>query len=136
MDAPHYPEGGGNPSGGPSLTASDPAERWFEVARSEDVGPKPVAVQGLGRDLVCYRGWSGRLHVVDGLCPHMGVSFAGHGVVYGESISCRFHGWNWDGEGRHVRMTLAGRAMAMFDLRSYPVQEVDGRVLIRLPLDG
>ena len=109
--------------------------RWIEIARSEVVGSKPVALPGLCRDLVCYRGWSGQVYVVDGLCPHMGVSLARHGIVYGERISCRFHGWTWDGDGRHVRMTLEGRAMAMFDLGSYPVREVDGRVWGRIPED-
>ena len=28
----------------------------------------------------------------------MRVSFAGHGVVEGEGITCRFHGWAGDGE--------------------------------------
>lgn len=112
--------------------ASDPAQGWFEAVRSEEVGSKPVAVPGLCRDLVCYRGWSGRVHVVDGVCPHMGVSLARHGIVDGEGICCRFHGWTWDGDGCHVRMSWQGRAMAMFNLRSYPVREVDGRVWIRL----
>ena len=116
--------------------AGDPAKGWFEAVRSEDVGAKPVAVHGVCRDLVCYRGWSGRVHVVDGRCPHMGVSFARQGIVDGEGLCCRFHGWTWDGAGRHVRMSWRGRAMAMFDLRSYPVREVDGRVWIRLPPDG
>ena len=113
--------------------ASDPAGDWFEVARSQDVGSKPVAVVGLCRDLVCYRGWSGQVHVVDGRCPHMGVSFGRQGIVQGEGILCRFHGWGWDGAGRNVCRSWSGRAMAMFDLCSYPVREVDGRVLVRLP---
>jgi phenylpropionate dioxygenase-like ring-hydroxylating dioxygenase large terminal subunit len=112
--------------------ADDTAEDWFEIARSDDVVSKPVPVRGVECDLVCYRGWSGRLHVVDARCPHMGVGFARHGIVDGEGICCRFHGWTWDGHGRHVRMSWQGRAMAMFDLRSYPVREVDGRVWIRL----
>ena len=111
----------------------DPVEGWFEVARSGDIGSKPVAVQGAGCALVCYRGWSGHLHVVDGSCPHMGVSFARHGIVDGEGIRCRFHGWTWDGRGRHVRRTWQDRAMAMFDLQSLPVWEMDGRVWIWLP---
>ena len=114
----------------------DRVEGWVEVGRSEDIGSKPVAVQGAGCALVCYRGWSGRLHVVEGACPHMGVSFARHGIVDGEGIRCRFHGWAWDGHGRHVRMTWQGRGMAMFDLQSLPVRELDGRVSIRLPPDS
>ena len=112
--------------------AGDLTEGWCEVARSEDVGPKPVGLHGLCRDLVCYRGWSGRLHVVDGSCPHMGVSFARHGIVDGEGIRCRFHGWAWDGEGRHVHRSWQCRAVAIFDLRSFPVREADGRVWARL----
>jgi 3-ketosteroid 9alpha-monooxygenase subunit A len=115
--------------------ANDPATGWFEVGRSEDVGPNPVAVPGGGRDLVCYRGWTGRVHVVDGVCPHMGVCFARQGIVDGEGLRCRFHGWAWDGEGRNVHRSWSGRGMAMFNLRSYPVREVDGQVLVRLP-DG
>lgn len=110
-----------------------PAAGWFEVARSEDVaGPKPLAVRCQGKDLVCYRGQSGRVHVIDGLCPHMGVSFAGHGIIEGDGITCRFHGWNWDGEGRNVWVPTQRRAMAVFDLRSYPVRETAGRILARL----
>lgn len=110
-----------------------PAEGWFEVARSADVtGSKPLAVRCLGRDLVCYRGWSGRVHVIDGICPHMRVSFAGHGIVEGEGITCRFHGWAWDGDGRNLRVTMQRRAIPVFDLHSYPVEEVDGRVLVQL----
>ena len=108
------------------------AARWFEIARSEDVaGRKPLAVRCAGRDVVCYRGWSGQVHVVDGLCPHMRVSFAAHGIIEGDGITCRFHGWNWDGEGRNIWVPTQRRAMAVFDLHSHPVRESDGWVLVR-----
>lgn len=112
------------------------AAGWSEIARSVDVpDSKPLAVRCGGRDLVCYRGRSGRVRVVDGLCPHMGVSFAGHGIIEGDGITCRFHGWNWDGEGRNVWVPTQRRAMAVFDLRSYSVWETNGRVLLRLDPD-
>ena len=57
------------------------------------------------------------MHVIDGLCPHMGVSFAAHGIIEADGITCRFHGWNWDGEGRNVWVPTQRRAMAVFDLR-------------------
>ncbi|MCA1843358.1 MAG: Rieske 2Fe-2S domain-containing protein, partial [Actinobacteria bacterium] len=99
-------------------------------------GRKPLLVLCLGRDLVCYLGRSGRVHVIDGRCPHMGVSFSRHGVIDGEGIICRFHGWVWDGEGRNVRVMPQRRRFALFDLCSYPVREVDGRVLVRLGPEG
>jgi 3-ketosteroid 9alpha-monooxygenase subunit A len=109
------------------------AEGWFEIARSDAVtDSKPLAVRCGGRDLVCYRGWSGRVHVIDALCPHMGVSFGDHGIIEGEGVTCRFHGWNWDGEGRNIWVPTQRRPMAVFDLRTYPAREADGRVLVRL----
>jgi len=108
-------------------------EGWLEMARSDAVtDSKPLAVRCGGRDLVCYRGRSGQVHVIDGLCPHMGVSFAAHGIIEGDGITCRFHGWNWDGEGRNIWVPTQRRPMAVFDLCSYPVREADGRVLVRL----
>ena len=109
------------------------APGWFEIARSADVvGSKPLAVQCLGRDLVCYRGRSGQVHVIDGRCPHMGVSFARHGIIEGEGITCRYHGWNWDGQGRNTCVPTQRCAMAIFNLRSYPVRQTDGRILVQL----
>jgi len=110
---------------------------WFEVAGSADMATsKPVAVRCGGRDLVCYRGRSGLVHAIDELCPHMGVSFARHGIIDGDGITCRYHGWNWDGEGRNVWVPTQRRPMAVFDLGTYPVRETDGRVLVRLDPDG
>ena len=76
------------------------------------------------------------MHVIDALCPHMGVSFARHGVIEGDGITCRYHGWNWDGEGCNVWVPTQRRAMATFDLRSYPVRETGGLVLVRLDPGG
>ena len=110
---------------------------WFDVAPSAAVaGSKPLAVRCGGRDLVCYRGRSGRVHAIDALCPHMGVSFARHGIIEGDGITCRYHGWNWDGEGCNVWVPTQRRAMATFDLRSYPVRETGGLVLVQLEPDG
>ena len=133
----HRRAGSGEGEIPPAEHRGDAGEDWLEIARSADVsGGKPIAVRCLGRDLVCYRGQSGTVHVIDGLCPHMRVSFAGHGIVEGEGICCRFHGWAWDGEGHNVWITMQRRAASVFDLHSYPVQEVDGRVLVRLGPQG
>ena len=116
---------------------SGPGTGWYEIARSDDVtGRRPVAVQCQGRNLVCYRGRSGRVHVIDERCPHMGVSFARHGIIEGDGITCRFHGWNWDGEGRNICVRPQRCPMALFDLHTYLVHEADGRVRVRLDPDG
>ena len=118
----------------PSTPADgDPEAGWFVVAESAEVaGPKPLAVLCGGRSLVCYRGRSGLVHAIDERCPHVGVSFARHGIIEGDGITCRYHGWQWDGEGRNVCVPTQRCAMAFFDLRTYPVRETGGRVLVRL----
>lgn len=118
----------------PSTAADgDPETGWFDVAGSADVvGSKPLAVHCGGRALVCYRGRSGQVHAIDERCPHMGVSFARHGIIEGDGITCRYHGWNWDSEGRNVWVPTQRCAMGFFDLCTYPVRETDGRVLVRL----
>ena len=54
------------------------------------------------------------------------------GIIEGDGITCRYHGWNWDSEGRNIWVPTQRRAMAVFDLRSYPVRETNGRILVLL----
>lgn len=92
-----------------------------------------MAVPAMGRDLICYRGSSGALHVMDGRCPHMGVRLATDGIVQGDWIRCRFHGWCWDADGNNCHVPYRERPLAMVRLRTYRVDETDGVALISIP---
>ena len=44
---------------------------WFMVADAEKVTKKPLNVRFFGKDMVLYRGESGKVHMVGAYCAHM-----------------------------------------------------------------
>ena len=74
-------------------------EGWYWALRSADVPRGTIkAVRLQGRDIVLYRGESGRVIAMDAHCPHMGAHFA-QGRVDGDSIRCFFHDWKFGADG-------------------------------------
>lgn len=66
---------------------------WYLVARSRDVrAGRSIARTLAGRDLVVFRGCSGRLAATDAHCPHMGTHLR-HGRVVGDVVVCPMHHW-------------------------------------------
>jgi len=79
---------------------------WFMVARSRDVGSAPAPLRAFGRDLVIYRGASGRAVLMSAYCPHMPTHLAAEqtstsGVrrIEGDSIRCPYHSWRFGPDG-------------------------------------
>jgi nitrite reductase/ring-hydroxylating ferredoxin subunit/putative sterol carrier protein len=100
---------------------------WFVVAMSEDVPPgEIVPLHYFGRDLVAFRGESGKVHVVDAYCPHLGASFAHGGTIEHDCVRCPFHGWRFDGEGRCVEVPYSDRVPPKAKIDAWPVLEQDG----------
>ena len=70
---------------------------WFMVATAAQVGAKPHCVRFFGRDMVIYRGESGKAYMVGAYCPHMrthiGKSLTSFMAQRGEQI---------EGESIHV----------------------------------
>lgn len=109
---------------------------WFMVARSGEVTAAPAALRMLGRELVIYRGASGRIVLLDAYCPHMQAHLAAEQTsgaaaqrVEGDSIRCPYHSWRFGPDGRcdHIPY-FDGPIPAAAKLRSYPVQEAFGCV--------
>ncbi len=111
---------------------------WFMAATAVEVTGAPRALRLLGRDLVIYRGESGRAVVLDAYCPHMGAHLAaeqssGEGArrIEGDSIRCPYHAWRFGPDGRcnHVPY-FDGPIPAAAKLRAFPVEERYGCVFI------
>ncbi len=84
-------------------------------ARCVRVGDKLIAV---------YR-VNGDYFAIDDVCPHMGASLS-EGEVDGGVVTCPWHGW---------RFRLADGTWAdntRLKISSYPVEVVEGQVLIRV----
>ena len=104
---------------------------WYLVAYSEDLAPGQLeSLRYFERDLVLYRGESGQVGVLDAHCPHLGAHLGFGGCVVGDSLSCPFHGWRWEADGRCSEIPYAKRIPADISMRSYPVVERNGMILV------
>ena len=96
-----------------------------EVAEPEG---KPLLVEALGVRMVAFRDTSGRLGLLDELCPHRRAS-----LVLGRNedcgLRCLYHGWKMDAEGKVVAMASEPEGSPLLNKvshRAYPT-EVMGR---------
>lgn len=108
------------------------ARGWHIVRFSRELATGELQrLHYFGRDLVLYRGESGRAVVLDAHCPHLGAHLASDGGrLIGDNIACPFHGWTFDPEGRCVDIPYAKRIpeRARHALRGWPVLEKDGYI--------
>ena len=115
--------------GGPLPVPASP-NGWFSVGAGDDLPPGDVTpVHYLERDLVVFRGEDGVARVFDAHCPHLGAHLGVGGRVCGDGITCPFHGWRFDGDGRLVEvpgLDRTPRAAA----RAWEVCERNGRIFV------
>ena len=110
---------------------------WYNIGASAQVRPGGVvALDLLGRELVCYRGASGRVAVIDAFCPHLGAHIGVGGHVEEDDIVCPFHGWRFDTSGRNVDIPYRDQANKRAALFVYPVRELAGMIFIWFILAG
>jgi phenylpropionate dioxygenase-like ring-hydroxylating dioxygenase large terminal subunit len=75
---------------------------WHVVGRSEDLPEGAIGkARVLGEDLVTWR-QGGRAHVWQDLCVHRGSRLS-LGWVKDGRLTCAYHGWTYDAQGRCVR---------------------------------
>ncbi len=110
---------------------------WFMVLFSEDLAPgelKPI--QLLQEELVAFRGESGSVHVLEAYCAHLGAHLAHGGCVQGDTVRCPFHGWRYDGDGRCVEIPYSKKIPKLAQMRSWPVDEVNGQIWVWRHAEG
>ena len=73
---------------------------WVPLFTSKEIGINKVkGTHFCGIDLMVFRSASGKVHVLDAYCPHMGTYLPFGGRVVGESVRCPFHAWTFNGKG-------------------------------------
>ena len=104
---------------------------WFRAAFSSELDPGEVkALEILGRELVAFRTESGAPAIADPHCPHLGAHLGHGGVVEGESLRCPFHHWEFGADGVCTKIPYAKRIPPRAKLRTWPVAERNGMVMI------
>jgi nitrite reductase/ring-hydroxylating ferredoxin subunit len=72
-------------------------DRWFPVARSEEVVRRHVVqTQLLEREIALWRDDTGDVNAWENRCPHRGVRLS-IGINTGSELRCRYHGWRFAG---------------------------------------
>jgi nitrite reductase/ring-hydroxylating ferredoxin subunit len=74
---------------------------WYAVARTWQVGRRPVSLAAGGDPVIAWRS-AGKLAVTARYCPHFGADLAAARVSADGHLRCRFHGWQFDGTGACV----------------------------------
>ena len=102
---------------------------WYVVARSAEVTNKPLGVTLWGEAIVLYRDADGRIQALEDRCPHRQVKLSEGEVTEGE-LECIYHGWRFDAAGdcTHVPYLAENQKLPSCQLKTYPVQDLDGFV--------
>jgi phenylpropionate dioxygenase-like ring-hydroxylating dioxygenase large terminal subunit len=114
-----------------SFSVAFPRRWWYPVARSSELGRRPLAVTLMDTPLVVFRSAGGAPAVLLDRCAHRNYPLSLGRVSRGE-LECGYHGWTYDGCGQCVRVPgLAGDRTAAADTRQVPAYaavEQDGLV--------
>ncbi|MFA5121602.1 Rieske 2Fe-2S domain-containing protein [Zavarzinia sp.] len=96
---------------------------------------KAHAFDAFGTRLAIFADSTGKLHVVDGYCPHMGASLA-DGEVKGDNLACPFHGWQWGGDGKCKAIPYATRVPPRARVKSWPTMEENKQLFVWHDVEG
>lgn len=103
---------------------------WYVVAVSSDLAAGEVkTVRYFGRDIVLFRGESGRIAAMHKTCPHLGAHL-GLGRVDGDRLRCVFHDWAFDGTGTCVEVPYAPKIPPKARARPWHIREHNGVVQV------
>ena len=119
------------PFGGP-IQPNYPRNCWWPAARAVEVGDQPYGCQLLDTPVVLYRRGSDRtLLALHDRCVHRWAPLSS-GWVAGDRIVCGYHGFEYEGSGKCVRIPSQDSVPAKACVRSYPVLERHGMVWVWL----
>lgn len=102
---------------------------WYVAACSDEIATTPLPRRICNQPVVLYRQTSGAVAAMLDICPHRLVPLS-LGTVEGDHIRCRYHGIEFDGEGRCVRLPGSQTGGGLKVERTFPVAERYGYVWV------
>lgn len=109
------------------IQAEAPPERyargWHCLGLAEDYKDgQPHRLNIFGTRMVIFQGENGELNAVHAWCPHMGADLS-LGTVKGNSLVCKFHAWEWNGDGSCNGIPYAKRVPPKARIKTWPTLE-------------
>ncbi|ETX08903.1 MAG: hypothetical protein ETSY2_02635 [Candidatus Entotheonella gemina] len=111
---------------------------WYIACATPQVQGRPQAAQVLDQALVIFRDAAGQPHALLDRCCHRGVELS-LGEVVENTLTCRYHGWRFDGDGHcvHIPSLTAERHIPNgCQVPSLLCREQDGYVWVWMGQDG
>lgn len=117
------------PVGPGSLMSQYMRQYWIPAGKSSELvaGGAPVRVLLLGEKLIAFRDPTGKIGIMDHVCPHRGAS-----LFYGRNeeggMRCAYHGWKFDRTGTCTELANvpAGRPKPKIKTTAYKMAEANG----------
>ena len=96
---------------------------------------RPIQVRMLGEEICFYRGSQGQAVAVLDICPHRGARLSEGTCHWKGSVSCPYHGWTFDDQGKNVAVLSEGPDSKICgkpgtEAKLYPTRELKGVVFI------
>lgn len=113
----------------------DLVERWFAVARTEEVVPRHVVqAQLLDQEIALWRDDAGAVNAWENRCPHRGVRLS-IGLNTGTELRCQYHGWRYatgSGQCTYIPAHPTQKPAATMRVARFGVTEAHGFVWVSL----
>jgi 5,5'-dehydrodivanillate O-demethylase len=110
---------------------------WWAIGISDELKERPTFIRVLGEDLVLFRDGDGQPGLIGALCSHRRANLC-LGIVEGNGLRCRYHGWKYDIKGNVIRTPGEPKDSTLkdnIDHLAYPVQELGGLIFAYLGPD-
>ena len=107
---------------------------WYAAELSSRLQDQPIKVRMLSHDFVLFRDSNGKAHCLSDTCVHRGAALSG-GKVKGDCMQCPYHGWQFQGDGKCVKIPSLGpgaKVPPRARVDAYPTQEKYGLVFVFL----
>jgi phenylpropionate dioxygenase-like ring-hydroxylating dioxygenase large terminal subunit len=105
---------------------------WYAVEYDARVPPgRVVEMKFWGHSIAVFRGTDGTLRALENRCAHRHLKLS-IGQVTGCTLTCAYHGWTYDADGRLVGVPheLFGRQLGRVKIGSYPVRSRYGLIWV------
>jgi len=104
---------------------------WFRICNSNQVSRGASQLFNyFGREIVVFRGKSGKIGVLDAHCPHLGANLGIEGSVVNDCIQCPFHLWEFGTNGECTSIPYCEKVPANSSIYSWPTVERYGMVMV------